>query len=163
MNNIISTLKNELNIIKDKNKKLNFKLLALKKIVNEYDENNKIHINTIEKLNNKVEQLSKDNNSKIEQIIYLVNNLKEKEEEIKSLKSNFNKVEKEKNSMKIFLMSEDESIFQPFICKKFDTILDLKKMIINRFPEYNEGEISFYINGMISIDITKNLEENHIN
>ena len=109
-----------------------------------------------------MEQLSKDNNSKKEQIIYLVNNLKEKEEEIKSLKSNFNEIEKEKNSMKIFLISEDENIFQPFICKKFDTILDLKKMIINRFPEYNEGEISFYINDMISIDNTKNLEENHI-
>ena len=61
-------------------------------------------------------------------------------------------------------MSEDENIiFQPFICKKFDTILDLKKMIINRFPEYNGGEISFYINGTISIDNTKNLEENNIN
>ena len=116
----------------------------------------------MEKLKNKLKELEKDKNSKEDQIMNLVNK-KEKEEEIKLLKKDYNfEAEKDKNLMNIIVMAEDESILQPFICKKSDSFLNLKNMLFKRFPEYNKIKTSFFIKD-IRIDDSNNLEENNIN
>ena len=115
MKNIILNLKNKLNLLNDKNKKLNFKLLALKKLLKENEKYHIKQIDKMEKLKNKLKELEKDKNSKEDQIMNFVNK-KEKEEEIKLLKKDFNfEAEKEKNLMNIIVMAEDERILQPFI------------------------------------------------
>ena len=98
-------------------------------------------------------------NSKIFQ---LLEELKSKEKEINKLKSKlpFDLGENEK-LMTIIFISTDSKIHYAMICKNTDKFNKIENILYEQYPEYQESENYFTVNG-IRIIKSKTLEENNI-
>ena len=124
-------------------------------------------------LKNKIKYLEKENfenNSQIslrnglstDELFKLMKQLREKEEEIKELKSTmqFNLKPGEKLISVIFV-SVDQKIHYSLICKNTDIFSTVENLLYKEFPEYKETENYFILNG-VKINKYKSLEENKI-
>ena len=85
-----------------------------------------------------------------------------KEKEIKELK---NKIENNSNNfdnlMTVIFYSTDQKIHYSLICKKTDTFINLEKQLFEAYPECQDSEYFFMVNGQ-KIKRFKTLEENKI-
>ena len=105
--------------------------------------------NIIEKVND-IEILNLNDNCKKDKIIN--NN--------KSLLSN--KFAEDENLIQVIFISDDESIVFPVLCKRKEKFYNLENSLYNSFPEFNEVENDFYLNGK-KIKRRKSLKSNGIN
>ena len=96
------------------------------------------------------------------EILELVKELREKEKEIKSLKSAFPfEIKQGEKLMSVIFISADQKIHHSFICKNTDIFTNLEKSLYDVFPEYGESENYFLLNGG-KINKYKSLEYNKI-
>ena len=83
-----------------------------------------------------------------EYLLNILNQLKEKDEEIKELKSNFPfEIKKGEKLLSIIIMSQDESIIHSFICKNTDQFYKIENLFYEQYQNYAETENSFFLNG----------------
>ena len=125
----------------------------------------------INELTDKMAQLKEENKklkaasnsiSNREQIIALIDEIKDKERELKNIKSNlsFELLPGEK-LMNVIIISVDQKIHIPIICKNTDIFTRLENIIYENYPEYSESENFFMVNGS-RINKYKSLEFNKI-
>jgi len=152
-------LKNEKiknNNLKDKINKLNENMDNLKIELDEEIEKNKILEKNLEK-----EKMSKDNSK----ISMLYEKIFEKENEIKELKLKLSRFPFELNKgeklMSIIFTSLDQKIHHSIICKNTDKFNYIENKLYKSYPEYQDNENFFTVNG-IKINKSKSLEENKI-
>ena len=107
-------------------------------------------------------QISFSGDVKAEEIMKLVNQINQKDEEIKDLRANmpFNLKQGEKLISVIFI-SVDQKIHYSIICKNTDIFKKLEKKFYEKYPEYKNTKNDFIVNGK-KINKTKNLDENKI-
>ena len=142
--------------------KLNSYKLSSKisKLENINAENTKV-INDLIKENQRL--LNKTNkNCNNEKIIQLYEDLKSKDEQLKLITSqlNFSLFPKEK-LMNVIIVSTDQKIHIPIICKNTDDFSRLEKKIYEEYPDYSESDNYFLINGR-KINRNKTLDQNKI-
>ena len=111
---------------------------------------------------NKEMEKSSTTVSNKEKIDNLIKELKEKEKELKDIKSNlsFELLPGEK-LMNVIIISVDQKIHIPIICKNTDIFTRLENIIYENYPEYSESENFFMVNGS-RINKYKSLEFNKI-
>ena len=97
-----------------------------------------------------------------EKIDNLIKELKEKEKELKDIKSNlsFELLPGEK-LMNVIIISVDQKIHIPIICKNTDIFTRLEKIVYENYPEYSESE-NYFMVGNTKINKYKSLEFNKI-
>ena len=140
-------LKEEINNLNNKNSEFQSEINILKKynsdLLNKYNNNNSI-------------QDSKDNNiyNINEELISLMKKLEMKENEIKSLKEG-------NDFLPIIFTSADNSIHYSIICKKTDKFDLIENKLYDIYPQYEEGDNSFYVNNN-KIDKSKTISDNNI-
>ena len=90
-------------------------------------------------------------------------NIKNKKiEELNEIKLRFPfELLKNEKLMSIIIISVDQIIHYPIICKNTDPFINVEKVLYNVFPEFKETENFFMINGY-KINKYKTLEENKI-
>ena len=115
-------------------------------------------------LNEKIKVLEDNTNitSLNETIIKLMEEIKEKENEIKELKLAFPfELKKDEKLISVIFISLDQKIHYSLICKNKDKFNILENLLYEKFPEYQESENYFMANGK-KINRFKTLEENKI-
>ena len=115
-------------------------------------------------LNEKIKVLEDNTNitSLNEKIIKLMEEIKEKENEIKELKLAFPfELKKDEKLISVIFISLDQKIHYSLICKNKDKFNILENLLYEKFPEYQESENYFMANGK-KINRFKTLEENKI-
>ena len=149
--NNIDELKKELNKKNLKIKELENKILMLE---------NEIENNKLKEKSTKI-TLSKDNSK----ILMLYEKIFEKENEIKELKLKLSRFPFELNKgeklMSIIFTSLDQKIHHSIICKNTDKFNYIENKLYKSYPEYQDNENFFTVNG-IKINKSKSLEENKI-
>ena len=111
--------------------------------------------------NNKNNNISNnDNKDKI--LLSLMEQLKNKDDEIKKLndKNKFDLKEGE-NLMPVIFQSTDSKIHYAFICKNTDKFNSIENMLYDKYHEYQENENYFTVNG-IKVNNSKTMEQNKI-
>ena len=137
-------LKEENNKIKDENKDLRIEINGLRQSSNNQNNNNK-NIN--------------DNK---DEIISLLKKLEIKENEIKQIKQNIPyELKSGEKLMPIIFVSRDQKIHYAFICKNTDKFNSIENLLYEVYPEYQETENYFTVNG-IKIIKSKTMEQNGI-
>jgi len=122
-----------------------------------------------DELTNKIQLLKAGDNSKIEnnptsyiKIIELMEEIKAKVNEIKELKSKFPfELNKDEKLMTIIFASQDQKIHYSLICKNTDKFNKVENMLYDEYPEYQESENYFTVNGNRVIK-SKTIEQNNI-
>ena len=166
LNNEINNLKYQLKYIEKENDNIKKENIQLK------NEKNNLLL-TIQNLQYKLNEETKNNNRKNinlnynnnsnnssdkSKIIELLNEkLQMKDKEIKELK---NKIEYN-NLMTVIFYSTDQKIHYSLICKKSDKFMNIENKLYEIYPEYKECENYFMVNGQ-KINRFKTLEENRI-
>ena len=144
----------------NKNKKLEKEIIDLKNENSKYKNIINEQKNTIDNLN--LFERKKNKNNSDDQILELVKDLREKEKEIKSLKSIFPfEIKPGEKLMSVIFISVDQKIHHSFICKNTDIFTSLEKSLYDIFPEYGESENYFLLSGR-KINKYKSLECNNI-
>ena len=169
LNNKITFLENELkkmnDIIKElinKNNKLEERMNDLKKEKLEYKEIINKQNKNIDNLNEKLNLFDKKNNKFENEVLELIKDLREKEKEIKSLKSALPfEIKQGEKLMSIIFVSVDQKIHHSFICKNTDIFINLEKSLYDIYPKFGECENYFLLNGN-KINKYKSLESNNI-
>ena len=169
LNNKITFLENELkkmnDIIKElinKNNKLEERMNDLKKENLEYKEIINKQNQNVEMLNKKLNLFDKKNNNFENEVLELVKDLREKEKEIKNLKSSLPfEIKQGEKLMSIIFVSVDQKIHHSFICKNTDIFINLEKSLYDIYPKFGECENYFLLNGN-KINKYKSLESNNI-
>ena len=140
-------LKEEINNLNNKNSEFQNEINILKKynsdLLNKYTNSNSIQNNKDNNINNIKEEL-----------ISLMKKLEMKENEIKSLKEG-------NDFLPIIFTSADNSIHYSIVCKKTDKFDLIENKLYNIYPQYEEGDNSFYVNGN-KIDKSKTISDNNI-
>ena len=160
----IMQLENEIIFIKNENKKLKMKENSFNYLRNNYENeiNNLKFINY--DLTNKIQSFYKNNNNNLlnSKIIKLMEELNLKENELKLLKSKlpFDLGQNEK-LMTVIFISPDSKIHYALICKNTDKFNRIENILYEQYPECQESENFFTVNG-IKIIKSKTLEENKI-
>ena len=128
----------------------------IKNNLNEKDEINRELNEQIFKLKN-----SLNNNEYMKKIIDLMEELKNKEEELKKIKSKlpFN-ISQNENLMTVIFYSINQKIHHSFICKNSDKFVNLESKLydLEEYKEFGEYENYFLFKGK-KISRTKTLEE----
>ena len=156
-------LENKLNQEKNINQNLNEKIYGIQ---NEY---NRIKNNLFEKdeinreLNEQIFKLknSLNNNTDIRKIIELMEELKNKEEELKKLKSKLPFDISQNEALRtVIFFSTNQKIHHSFICKNTDKFLILESKLydLEEYKEFIEYENYFLFQGQ-KVNRTKTLEE----
>ena len=103
---------------------------------------------------------NKDTNFK--KVIDLIEEMKEKENEIKKLKNQFpfELLEGEK-IMSLIFISEKEDIYCSIICKNTHNFNVVENLFYDKYPEFKELNIKFIANG-VEINKNNSLENNKI-
>ena len=155
LNEEIKQIKNDLLAEKNQNKILNEKIKNLEKKINKEKE---------KKYENQ-EKLINDSYYKDKIILDLNEQIRNRDkiiEELNEIKSKFPfELSKDENILCLIIISIDQKIHFPIICKNTNRMIDLEKLLYDEYPEYKESENFFMING-IKINKYKTLEENHI-
>ena len=168
MNNEDIELQKINSILKSEINNLNYKLNDLKNekenIIKENIELKKQN-NTLQKLKedaiNKIKNININNNND-KKIIELYEKLEIKEKEIKDLKNKLDNNSNDfSNLMTVIFYSTDHKIHYSLICKKTDTFISLEKQLFETFPECQDSEYFFMVNGQ-KVNRYKTLEENKI-
>ena len=164
INDKLKNLENELNEEKNKNKKLKKIIEDMKKEIKEKE----IIINKERKkyqdLNKKVKELEKicNKNTNLQKVLEIMENLKEKENEINELKNKLPfELTKEEKLISVNFISFNEEIIKSVICKNTHNFYTIKTMLYDKYPEFQKLNSQFFING-IKINENKNLKENNI-
>ena len=172
LNNEINNLKYKLDYIGKENDNIKKENIQLK------NEKNNLLL-TIQNLQYKLNEETKNNNRKNinlnynnnsnnssdkSKIIELLNEkLQMKDKEIKELKkkieNNSNNID---NLMTVIFYSTDHKIHYSLICKKTDSFMNIEKKLFEAYPECQNSEYFFMVNGQ-RIKRFKTLEENKIN
>ena len=157
-------LENEIIFIKNENEKLKMNENSFNYLRNNY-ENEINYLKSINyELTNKMQSFYNNNNSNLlnSKIIKLMEELNLKENELKLLKSKlpFDLGENEK-LMTVIFISPDSKIHYALICKNTDKFNRIENLLYEQYPEYQESENFFTVNG-IKIIKSKTLEENKI-
>jgi len=113
-------------------------------------------------LNQKIEELHKNNNCYKEKIINLMEELRDKENELKEfkLKLPFD-LSKEEKIMTVIFISTEQKIHDSFICKNTMKFNVLENLLYDKYKEYRETNNYFMCDGK-NINKYKSLEENQI-
>ena len=134
-----------------------------KKTLKENDFNEENY--SLKELNDKIKYLQdviKNNSNNENRIIELMNKIEQKDNEIKELRAILPfEIKKGEKIMCIIIISLDQKINCPFICKNTDIFNKLENSLYDKYPEYKEVENYFVVNGN-RINKYKNLEENKI-
>ena len=176
----IKNIKLDNSVFLDKFKKLNDKLEKEKS--NNKDLKNEI-IELKEKLNSRETELNKNKskmnelNQKLElykdvienseddtknKLIKSYEELKSKENEIKEIQSRYPVIlSKEEKLICVILISTDQNIHYPIICKSSDNFTRIEELLYQKYPKLSESENFFLANGK-KINRFKDLEYNEI-
>ena len=106
---------------------------------------------------------SNDNNTN--KLIEIYEELQKKDKQIQELKDIISRypieLSKDEKLMTLIFISYEQRIHYSIICKNTDLFSKVEKSLYNEFPEYEENENYFTVNG-IKINRHKTLEENKI-
>ena len=151
-------MEKELEEEKNKNKVLMLKIANLE----DYIKNLKNELSTYENKLKSKSQISFSGDVKAEEIMKLVNQINQKDEEIKDLRVNmpFNLKQGEKLRSVIFI-SMDQKIHYSIICKNTDIFTNVENKLYDEYPEYRETENYFMVSGQ-KVNKYKSLKENKI-
>ena len=168
---VIINNKNEIEQLKNNNKRLEEQIKILKDELSKEKNINQQLNEKIKNLENKIEEnktikneikSDNDNNKKIIEL-YEELRIKNKEiDELKKLKKRypFELLENEK-LMSVIFTSLDQKIHYSIICKNTDTFSVIEKLLYEEFPGYKNSENIFTVNGN-KINRYDTLEENKI-
>jgi len=146
----LKELKEEFNNEKNKNQKLNLKIKELVEILNNEKENK-----FKESSNNKIIELYEELRSKEKEI-------KDKNEEIKNLKSRFPfELGENEKLMSVIFISPNQKIHYSIICKNTDQFTKIETQLYKEYPDCGDLENYFVVNG-VKINKYKSLKENNI-
>ena len=146
----------------NKNKKLEESLKNLKDKNLQYEKIINDQKKTIDNLNENLSLFNGKKDNVENEILELVKELREKEKEIKSLKSSFPfEIKQGEKLMSIIFISVDQKIHHSFICKNTDMFINIEKSLYDIYPEYKESENYFLLRGL-KINKYKSLEDNNI-
>ena len=166
--NKLKKLNDELENEKNNNNNLKSEIIVLKQNFNNEIKklNETINVKETElnernlklnELNQKLELLENDDD-KNNKIIKLYEELKSKENEIKEIQSRYPVVlSKDEKLICVILLSMDQKIHYPIICKANDKFLKIEELLYKEYPELSETENIFLVNGE-KINRAKNLE-----
>ena len=149
------SLDNKINL----NNKLNETIISKESKLSE----NKVKLDELNQkvkfLENMIENNENDNKTKL---INLFEELKLKENEIKEIQSRYPVIlSKGEKLICVILLSMDQKIQYPVICKSNDKFTKIEELLYEEFPEYSESENIFLVNGR-KINRFKNMEFNRI-
>ena len=167
--------KTEINNLKNRVKELDNQIVFLKNENIRLKNDEKKYEDEIKELKNNNNQLKKkfqllkndnneiyDNNINYAKIIELMEEIKQKDNELKELKSklpfNLNKNDK---LMTVIFISNDQSVHYSFICKNNDKFNRIENLLYDEYPQFQETENYFTVNGHKIIK-SKTMEENKI-
>jgi hypothetical protein len=106
---------------------------------------------------------SNDNNTN--KLIEIYEELQKKDKQIQELKDIISRypieLSKDEKLMTLIFISFDQRIHNAIICKNTDLFSKVEKSLYNEYPEYEENENYFTVNG-VKINRHKTLEENKI-
>ena len=158
---ILSTHKKTLQnkYIDESNKDIIYKNNSL---ANKYNNNNiKDDINI--DLKKKYEDLNNKYSNHLLEIINLLKEIKEKDKELREIKSRypFELLEGEKMLCVIFV-SVDQKVHYPMICKNTDKFVNLEAKLYEEYPNYINSQ-NYFMNKANVINKYKSLSENNIN
>ena len=166
--NELNNLENRINQLEEENANLKMKLIEKEKEIKILKSNINNNINKIKKYENEIETIKNNNNlikyyknyknsgdrENFSKIISLLEELKIKDKKI-------NELEKGENFMPIIFTSVDSKIHYAFICKNTDKFNIIENKLYEVYPEYQETENFFTVNGNKIIK-SKTMEENNI-
>ena len=162
LNNYIKKLDDMNKELINNNKKLENSLKNLKNKNLEYEKIINDQKETIDNFNKNLNLFDGKKNNVENEILELVKELREKEKEIKSLKSTLPfEIKQNEKLMSIIFISVDQKIHHSFICKNTDMFINLEKSLYDIYPEYRESENYFLLRG-VKINKYKSLENNNI-
>ena len=88
--------------------------------------------------------------------------IRKKDEELKELKSKLPvELKKDEKLMTVIFMSDDQKIHYSLICKNTDRFNRIENLLYDEYPEYQESENYFTVNGNKIIK-SKTMEQNNI-
>ena len=160
----IKNLENKLNEEKNNNKKLKQSIKDLNKIIKEKENIINDEKKKYEKLNKKLKELEQicNKNTNLKIVLEIMEDLKEKENEIKELKNKLSfELSKNENLISVNFISFKEDIVCSVICKNTDDFLSVENLFYDKCPQYKDLKKQFIINGN-KINENKSLEENKI-
>ena len=162
LNNTIVQLNNKINTLTNQNNEYEKQIKRLT------DENNNL-LNKIKNKDNKFGDNKKGNEQKDEMLFSLTKQLENKENEINRLNKEINKyksiipfeIKEGEELLPIIFYSTDQKLHYSFICKNTEKFSEVESRLYELYPQYEEGENCFYVNGN-KIKRTKTLKENKI-
>ena len=151
MKNLLNNYKDENNILKRENNQIKNENYELKKQINEL----KMKSNNP---NNKYQNI----NDNKDEIIALLKKLEIKENEIKQIRQKIPyELKSGEELMPIIFISCDQKIHYAFICKNTDKFNTIENLLYEVYPEYEESENYFTVNGRKIIK-SKTMQQNNI-
>ena len=137
-------------------------------IINQYKIERDILVNEKKELLKKIQNMQNSNlnnnihNKSDNKIIELMQKLQIKENELSELKAKIpSNIYKNEKLMPVIFISSDHRIHYAFICKKTDKFNSIENLLYDIYPEYQESENYFTVNGRRVIK-SKTFEENNI-
>ena len=151
MKNLLNNYKDENNTLKRENNQIKNENYELKKQINEL----KMKSNNP---NNKYQNI----NGNKDEIIALLKKLEIKENEIKQIRQKLPyELKSGEELMPIIFISCDQKIHYAFICKNTDKFNTIENLLYEVYPEYEESENYFTVNGQKIIK-SKTMQQNNI-
>ena len=151
MKNLLNNYKDENNTLKRENNKIKNENNELKKQINELKIKSNYPNYNINNIND-----NKD------AIITLLKKLEIKENEIKQIKQKMPyELKSGEALMPIIFISSDQKIHYAFICKNTDKFNSIENLLYEVYPEYQESENYFTVNGQKIIK-SKTMQQNNI-
>ena len=103
-----------------------------------------------------------DNNANFKKVIELIEEMKEKEREIKDLKNQFPfELLKGEKLISVIFISEREDIYCSLICQNTHNFNEVENLFYDKYPEYKEFKLIFLKNGL-ETNKYQSLEKNNI-
>ena len=151
MKNLLNNYKDENNKLKRENNQIKNENYELKKQINEL----KMKSNNP---NNKYQNI----NDNKDEIIALLKKIENKENEIKQIRQKIPyELKSGEELMPIIFISCDQKIHYAFICKNTDKFNTIENLLYEVYPEYEESENYFTVNGRKIIK-SKTMQQNNI-
>ena len=160
----IEDLENELKKAKIYNELLKQKIEELNKIIRDKELKINNQKKKYEELNQKMNELKVicDKNANFKKVIELIEEMKEKEKEIRELKNKFPfELLKGEKLISINFISEREDIYCSIICKNTHNFNEVENLFYDKYPEYKEFKLIFLKNGL-ETNKYQSLEKNNI-
>ena len=146
--------KNNSNDLKNKNNELSKEIESMKL-------EHKALQDKILKLNDEIEN-KRENDEKEAKTVNLLEELRKKENELKEIQSRYPVILLQGEKLIcVILLSMDQKIKYPLICKSTDKFTKIEELLYKEFPEYRESENIFLVNGQ-KVDRFQSVENNGI-